>query len=273
MPRLLSLLLAAACLLLPALDAIAQSITRVYRADARPPHEIFLHGFQGRGANMDLLAHTLGASCEETNLARASTWVSTSAERETAVGFAMGHLESLNVIGPRSPMYIYTIRADHTFVDVRGVMRRAAVAGHVGQQGYTAAQAQTLEHLIYSTVIGGEEEVVTHNVEPANILSAQIVYFDAADDFVEEAVIVNPDYRPLHTQASDVVADLHAFVPPSSIREDYGSDSDSDSSCSMTCDGTGGGVSSRVPGAVARASTHCEVRRGPTPMLLDLTND
>ena len=113
----------------------------------------------------------------------------------------------------------------------------------------------------------------SRNVEPANILlnRTEIGILDANDDFLEEAVIVNPDYRPLDTNASDVVADLHAFVPPSSIREDYGSGSDSDSSCSMSCDGTG--TAWRALPAALRASTHCEARRGPTPMLLDLIND
>ncbi len=273
MSRILSILLTAACLLLPALDTAAQPITRVYRADSRPPHEIFAHGFQGRGANMDLLAHTLGESCEETSIARASTWVSTSARRETAVGFAIGHLEGIPGHGPQNAMYIYTIRPDHSYVDVRAVMRRAAAAGRAGQDGYTAAQGQTLEHLIYTTVIGGEEEVVTHHVDPGNILSADIVFFDANDDFIEEATVVNDDYRQLDSEASDIVADLQAFVPAASIRVGYGEDSDSDSSCSMTCDGAGLGIGSRSVLDHAPPPAHCNVRSGFSPMLLDVIND
>ncbi|MGO4551782.1 hypothetical protein AB4059_11845 [Lysobacter sp. 2RAF19] len=272
MSRILSKMLAA-CLLLSAFGVLAQPITRVYRADSRPPHEIFDTGFQGRGANMDLLAHTLGGSCEETDPARASTWVSTSARRETATGFAMGHLEGIPGSGPQHAMYIYTIRADHTYVDVRGVMRRVVAAGHAGQQGYDAAQARTLEHLLYTTVIGGEEEVVAHHVAPANIFSAERVFFDASDDFIEEPAVFNTRYRPLDTEASDVVADLQVFVPAASIRVGYdsGSDSDSNSSCSMTCDGAG--VQSRSQHAAASPSAQSKVRRGFTPLLIDIIND
>lgn len=277
MSRILPMLLVAACLLLSAFDTLAQPITRVYRADSRPPHEIFANGFQGRGANMDLLAHTLGESCEETDLARASTWVSTSARRDTAIGFAMGHLEGIPGHGTQHAMYIYTIRADHTYIDVRGVMRRAAAAGHAGQEGYTAAQARTLEHLLYATVIEGEEEVVAHHVAPGNIISVERVFFDASDDFIEEEAVFNSRYRPLETEASDVVADLQAFVPAASIRVGYDGDSeggsDSNSSCSMSCDGAGVGIGSRSAQTTASGSAQCQVRRGASPLLLDIIND
>ncbi|MUV14053.1 hypothetical protein [Noviluteimonas gilva] len=277
MSRILSMLLAAACLL-PALDAVAQPLPEpiklVYRADSRPPEDMFASGFFGRGSNMDLLAHTLGGSCEETNLARASTWVSMSAEHETAIGFATGRLEGIEENGPEHSMWIYTIRPDETYLDVRSVIQSAAFAGWYGQQGYTSAQGDTLAHLLYSTLLGSEREVVAHYVAPANIVSAQNVYFNEGGyNLVRGTIATNPCYRALDTQASDVVADLHAFVPAASIRDDYDSDSDSEGSCSMSCDGSVESASSRSPLAVAPRSAHCKVRNGFSPMLLDIIND
>jgi pertussis toxin subunit 1 len=273
MTRIVSLLLVAACLLLPALDAVAQPIGRVYRADSRPPEDMFFSGFHGRGNNRDLLAHTLGEACEETDPARASAWVSTSARRETAIGFADGHLEGIPGSGPQHSMWIYTIRPDHTYFDVHGVLRAAVSAGRSGQHGYTNAHAQTLEHLLYTTVIDGENEVVAHYVAPDNILSAQQVYYDAHDNFVEGTIATNPGYRVMDSYAREEVDDLQALVPASSIRVGYGEDSDSDGSCSMSCDGAGAGIGSRNVLAAGPASAQCNVRRGSSPMLLDIIND
>jgi hypothetical protein len=158
MSRILPMLLVAACLLLSAFDALAQPITRVYTRRFAAAARDLRQRLPGPRREHGPARHTLGESCEETDLARASTWVSTSARRDTAIGFAMGHLEGIPGHGTQHAMYIYTIRADHTYIDVRGVMRRAAAAGHAGQEGYTAAQARTLEHLLYATVIEGEEK-------------------------------------------------------------------------------------------------------------------
>ena len=145
---------------------------------------------------MDLLAHTLGESCEETSIARASTWVSTSAERETRSVSRRATWNALAEQGPEHAMYLYRIRPDHTYLDVHGVMLRAVAAGMTNQRGYTPVQAYVLENLLYSTVIAGEEEVVTHYVNPANILSAQRLHYDAQDNLVRGAIVANPAYRP-----------------------------------------------------------------------------
>ena len=261
-----------ACCLLAWQEAAAQPITHVYRADTRTPTEIFIRGFQGRGNNMDLLAHTLGEACEETNLARASTWVSMSSRRDVAIGFSMGHLETLPGTGPRAGMWIYTIRADQTYVDVQGILRQAAAFGRAGQYGYTASQAATLEGLLESTVIGGEYEVVAHYVAPWNIVGAQLVFFDAEENFIEGGYIANPGYQALETYATDFMPNLQRYVPASSIREDDVSDSDSEGSCSMTCDGASVAASSRSLVAQVRPA-QCRVRSVLTPLLLDVILD
>jgi hypothetical protein len=215
-----------ACCLLAWQEAAAQPITHVYRADTRTPTEIFIRGFQGRGNNMDLLAHTLGEACEETNLARASTWVSMSSRRDVAIGFSMGPLETL----------------------------------------------ATLEGLLESTVIGGEYEVVAHYVAPWNIVGAQLVFFDAEENFIEGGYIANPGYQALETYATDFMPNLQRYVPASSIREDDVSDSDSEGSCSMTCDGASVAASSRSLVAQVRPA-QCRVRSVLTPLLLDVILD
>src|SRR5262245_4613911 len=91
-----------------AMPALANDppVHTVYGADSGSPLEVFQTGFVGRGARMDVLAHTLGGACDETDLHLASTWVSTSSEYDEALGFARGHLEGLP-LGPQNVMYLY----------------------------------------------------------------------------------------------------------------------------------------------------------------------
>src|SRR5688572_7042683 len=86
-------LLAASCV--AAAQPQPPAVTRVYRADARSPVDMFHDGMTGRGPRTDLLAHTMGGSCDETDNALASTWVSTSRSEHQAYQFAMTQLNVL----------------------------------------------------------------------------------------------------------------------------------------------------------------------------------
>ena len=250
--------------------AAQQPIKRVYRADSRPPAEIFLHGFSGRGNRMDVLAHTLGGACEETDPARASVWVSTSSEREEAVGFATGHLEGLDAEGPATAMYIYTIRADATYVSVPALMRQVADAGRAGQSGYNIAHADVIDRLLVHTAIATEEEVITHHVNPYNILHAVPTYF-VNGDLVQGTRIDNTGYFDDDTQANSHVSNLQSYVPAASIRTDLASDTSDDDACSMMCDGATSASSRLAPRAATRGQ--CGVERSITPLIRQVILD
>ena len=59
-----------ATLMLFALPAHADPILIVYRVDTQSPDVVFHHGISGYGQRMDVLAHALGGSCDETDRAR-----------------------------------------------------------------------------------------------------------------------------------------------------------------------------------------------------------
>lgn len=255
-------------------QAAADPILLVYRADSRGPDVVFQHGFMGRGSRMDVLAHTLGGACEETDPARASTWVSTSAVRDEAVGFARGHLEGLPS-GPQNRMWLYSIRPDQTYIVVPSLLYRVADEARAGQSGYTPQQGAVVEHLMYNTLISTEAEVIAHYVAPANIISATPMWFDANDDLQFGARQLNPGYLNLDTSAASDVADLQAFVPAASIRmdlmDDDGPSSGSESDqCAMSCDGATSASSFAATMAPQPPSAQCRAPKTFTPFLRDL---
>ena len=235
----LSRLLLGACLTLVAvIDVCAQGITRVYRADSRAPEHVFASGLQGRGSLMDVLAHALGGSCDAQSVASASAFVSTSSERNEAIGFATDQLNmALPATGMATQQWVYTIRADSTYLEVSDLLAQAAAAGRNTLLGYTPAQAAVLETLRRTTVIASEAEVITHHVDPQNIVSAQSFYYAFDGELVEGQVVVNPNYLAANTAVDNIVLNLQTFVPSASIRMNLIESSDSESNCTMSCDG------------------------------------
>lgn len=246
-----------------------QPVTRVYRGDLRPPAEVFLHGLQGRGSRLDLLAHTLGGSCEASDPALASAWVSTSRDRNEALGFVTAHLEDINASGPWHTMWIYTIRPDSLYTDVVGLLEHVAAEAEAGRSGYAPEHARTLRHLLFTTVIRTEEEVVTHFVAPENILSAVPVHLNATGDPVEGEPVVNSAYRALDTAVERTFGNLQALVPAASIRVDANHDSDTEGSCAMSCDSAQGESTFRMKREAPQR--HCTARARPTPLQLYLS--
>jgi len=235
----LSRLLLAGCLAFVAVaEVCAQGITRVYRADSRAPETVFFSGMAGRGDLPDVLAHALGGSCDAPVNGRTSAFVSTSADRNEGVGFATDQLNmALPATGPSTAMWLYTIRADNTYMEVSDLLGQAAAAGRNSLLGYTPAQAAVLETLRRTTVIASEHEVVTHYVAPRNIVSAQALYYTEEGDLYEGPVIPNPNYFEDNTAVDNRVGNLQDFVPSASIRINLIESSDSESNCTMSCDG------------------------------------
>ena len=141
-------------------------------------------------------------------------------------------------------MWLYTIRADNTYVPVHGLLEQVVAEGRAFRSGYTPEQADVVDRLLRTTVITSEAEVIVHYVAPANIVSAQRLHYTDDGTLYEGAPISNPNYQPLDTAANSQVASLQSYVPTSSIRLELSDDSDTNSSCSMSCDGAGSPASS-----------------------------
>jgi hypothetical protein len=264
---------AVVALLLCVFPAFADPVLLAYRADTRSPTEVFASGFSGRGANMDVLAHTLGGSCDETNLLRASQWVSMSAVIEEAVGFANVLLAD-RPRGEAHRVWLYAIRPDLNYFVVPALLTQVAEAGDARRQGYTPQHAAIIDQLMRSTLLAVEAEVLTHHVDPANIINARPVWIDDNGQMQVGAAQANPNFLDMDTTAVTDVQNLNAFVPPASIRldllNDNGAASGSPSDqCSMTCDG----AASASSFSVARATTAtkaCNAPKRASPAVLDI---
>ena len=262
---LLSLML---LLLLASLVVKAQPITRVYRPDSRPPHVVFMHGLEGRGTRLDVLGHAIGGDCAEADPTLASAWVSTTHDRNQAEGFAEGLLRALEGTHPNPVVWLYTIRADNTYMVLERLLRQAIREGEMGSNTYTADHARVLRWLIARTSIGVENEVITHYVDRTNIVEAVPLRY-VGDTLVEGLPMRNAAYLAANTEADSQVQTLAAFVPPASIRMDlYEGDRASRDSCSMSCDSSRSSSPSLLA-ATSPPTGHCSAYRARllTPVL------
>lgn len=82
------------------------AITTVYRADGRPPEEVFEKGFTAQGNNTDLVRHVLGLTVGRGGN---SAFISTSVNTETPMWFANQALTT------REFYYVYNIRPTDNF--------------------------------------------------------------------------------------------------------------------------------------------------------------
>lgn len=223
----------------PAAFAQQELIRTVYRADPRPPNDVFQHGFTARGTRVDLLGHALAASCDASNAADRSAWVSTTADHTDATHFASSRLLAGGASGIGT-MWIYEIRPDETFLSVRGVMRQAIANAEEGI-GYTPPQAVRLRQLMNTTVLGTQNEVVAPIVHPTQVSRATPMRF--VDGDVEMGPTVdNTLYVAADTHATHTVPNLPAYLPPASLWVIYSGDA---RSCVMSCDSSAS-ASSRI---------------------------
>ena len=267
--RLLSLLLAACSLLLPALDAVAQPVTRVYRADSRSPEEVFAHGFTGRGGNLDVLAHARGDSCTEDDPRAASAFVGMSADEAEATLFASEQLEDRPGRGPETGLWIYTIRADATFFSVPRLLERVVDAGYTQRQGYTPDHARIALQLLQTTGIVDEAEVLSSSVPPTLVIEAYRVWLDHDDELDDGPVHRNPSYIDANTQAESEGVPLDVYVSAASLAN-HDPLPTPVRTCAMSCDGA---HSAWQRATRSYPTLQCKATPGLTPLLLDIIID
>ena len=255
---------------LPIAYAFDPPITQVYRADSRPPDEVFANGFSGGGGNLDVLAHARLNSCMADDRHAASAFVGMSADESEATLFASEQLEDEASRGnPDVGLWIYTIRADATFFSVPRLVERVLEAGAAQRQGYTSNDARIAGQLLQNTGIVGEAEVLAIRVPRTLVIEAYRVWLDPDDELDSGQVLRNPSYIHANTQADSEGVPLDAYVPPGSLAR-FDNAPPPATTCAMSCDGA---HSAWQRAARSYPTLQCKATPGLTPLLLDIIND
>jgi hypothetical protein len=244
----------------------------VYRVETAAPLGTFISGFNARGPDQNLLSLTSGAPCNLANPLQGAGWVVMTADRGQAVRFAQRTLEGMPSGGSNRRAYIYSIRADGDFISVPGAFYSAIDAGREGRAGYTGAQANALEYLLFTRPILGEQMVVATNVRTRNIIAATSLWIEGGD--LVESGVPTENYGYIHdasTAASNVVSDwnLPALFPHGAI---LSSEAGASGSCAMSCDRATSASSFSASAEIDYAS-QCGVSDAVAPLLFDIIND
>jgi hypothetical protein len=155
---------------------------------------------------------------------------------------------------------------------IENLMQQAIRAAEVGYSPiYTPDHARTLRWLLARTHIRTEGEIVTPGIAPQNVQEAVSLSFVGGQP-VFGAPMSNSAFQDANTTISPDVPNLPDFLPPASIRMDYGLDLLA-AACSMLCDDampatrrTLGDVPAATP---ASSDGYCMVYRRnlPTPLM------
>ncbi|MGY4534554.1 hypothetical protein ACVW0Y_003695 [Pseudomonas sp. TE3786] len=219
---------------------------RVFRVEAQPPEVMFKDGIISDGNVFFLLDHVLGRTCND-DAARRSAWISTTSDRVQAEQFLLRQLEREHAT-QTSPVpaqaWLYEIRTDHSYVQVESVLRQVIQAGRNNRNGYSAANAEALEHLLSNTYIRSRAEVLTNYIRPRRIISAQRATYapdaPAGQRLVWSEASSNANFQEPTEEMDNLIDDLHNFVPLDS--PDFANFATRGSrSCFQTCDGASTG--------------------------------
>lgn len=93
-------------------------VISVYRFSSRPPADIFAHGFQAAGGNVDLLRFASGASLAD----QTSAYVATT----SSIEFALDLFRRFHQYHPGTEVFLYTIRPTLNFHSLSVSLHRAA---------------------------------------------------------------------------------------------------------------------------------------------------
>lgn len=152
--------------------AHAAPVNWVYRIDYYPPSEVFKNGFRAFGQNMDIYSHLSGQACvAPTHSNGDSGFINTVADLDTLRGIATRMVRT----DPRHrTLYLYRVRADGNFYDAIPSLEayENAMPDGIGDISPTTYQAARLARTF----------IVPRYIEPANIMEADEVAFDIANN-------------------------------------------------------------------------------------------
>lgn len=166
--------------------ANALPVKKVFRAESRPPSEVFVSGFTSWGDNINVNAHVLGLSGGRGS--RDSAFIPTTSNPDTARRFA---IDLLNVACDATS-YIYNIRPDANFysasTSLYNIYEHATPPRRVSDQ-------------MRATMAREQEWFVPHHIPPEQIQSVTI--YTRVDGVIHETTLDNDRYVPGDTQSND----------------------------------------------------------------------
>lgn len=183
-------------------------LQNTYRADTRPPEEVFNTGFQNLGDNDRIIEHVEGESCFSGT--QNSAFISTTLHSDFAVNWLSEGRNSGNTY------YVYEIRPTNNFYDVTSTLLR----------GYQITQRQRFWDVAY--YFQGQAEVVAFG----GISAEQIV---SAREYITTGVNTPPTLVRVINNANyvnDAISDSYGSAYPYVYADDAADDS---SSCSSYC--------------------------------------
>ncbi len=258
-----------ACALLCSTQLAAQpKYSVVYRADPRPPAEVFQHGFSSQGKRVSLLDHVFGGSCDAEALESRSAWVGTTGNLDYARAFAFTSLGSRRTApgsGGVARVWIYTIHTDETYFDTNAVFQQMAVAADHEEQGYIGILAVRMRALINSIAAQERQDVVTRRVAPENIMHARTFtgQFDGDGTGwnIAESYpwVFNTGFREPRSVMTSHVENLQELVPGHNLFY-Y---TQQNESCSQACDGASASNDRRIRRSTLLGGLSCAASPSP----------
>lgn len=179
--------------------ANAITVKTVYRADNRPPDEVFQNGFTAWGTNINYISHILGLS--GTTGSRDSAFIPTSSNHDIANNFARER-----AVATGSPYYIYNIRATDNFYpaletvyhiyDQHNIRVSDDVRATVARE-----QEYTAYNIISSTQIRSVETIRFENGEWITESRSNPNYIESQNTHSHDGPFTSSDTSPLDHRA------------------------------------------------------------------------
>ncbi len=219
----------------------------VYRVDANPPEVVFRDGIRNRHpdeappADYDILNHVLGLVCAPN---QRSAWISTTSSNDQVTDFLIRQLrhESAPLADNTVPdveLWVYTIEADDSYLDVMTVIHQVIQYGMRGQYGYQLRHSLVLQNILDTTATHNRAEVLTRFIAPSRILLARRVHRSPDGQTTLSDPERNPAFQYFTERDTNHLPDLAETVPPDSrvfgptVAVNFGN-----RTCFLTCDGS-----------------------------------
>ncbi len=165
-------------------SAFSQPVRRVFRADSRPPEDVFQNGFQAWGTNINFNAHILGISGRRGS--RDSAFIPTTTNGQAAENFA---LDLLNV-SPDATAYVYYIRATDNFYSAMTTMYNLYDSAGLRVPDTTRA-----------TIAAEQEYSAYLHISPEQIV--YVMAYSREDGVIVRTLHANPNFDDLDSQANE----------------------------------------------------------------------
>lgn len=163
----------------------AMPVSKVYRADSRPPSEVFSSGFHAWGTNINFNAHILGVSGRRGS--RNSAFIPTTSIVNRANAFA---IDLLNVSRDRRS-YVYNIRPTANFYSASTTMYYI----------YDESKKRVPDDV--RSVLVEEQEYSAYQHIPPELIESVTIHERLSDNTISTSIVRNMNYRPDNTTSNE----------------------------------------------------------------------